>query len=171
MKAHPEETSSSEFSEVSEDGRKDAERWDIAILHDHSTRDTAVALADVLYQMCGLQVPIMDRDVPADSLELEGEIQIIKYSTMAVVLAGGKISRRLRLLIHNVAKRPSTVTLLVEGQHVPKLLTAHRSLHCPDDLMASFCQAAATEGWATQSMVDSIYKIFSFLVGVKDMKI
>ena len=167
MKAHPVEASSSEY--VDTDAKEDhVDKWDVGILHEESTEEDAMSLAETLKHTCGLKV-CTNQDIAANKLELEGEIHNVKNSQLVVVLAGGSISRRMRLKISNIAKRPSIVTLLVEGQQVPELLEAHRRLDCTDGVMASLRQAARHGGQTNQSVAHDVFRIFCFLVDVKGM--
>ena len=167
MTAHPVEASSSEY--VDTDAKEDhGDKWDVGILHNESTEEDAKALAETLKRTCGLKV-CTNQDIAANKLELEGEIHNIKNSQLVVVLAGGSISKRMRLKITNIAKCLSTVTLLVEGQQVPELLEAHRRLDCTDGVMARLRQAAHNGGQTNQSDADDVFRIFCFLVDVKGM--
>ena len=103
--------------------------------------------------------------MPPGSQQSEHVLRIMRRSSLLVVLAGNKVSTRLQFFIAAAATRPSTVTLLVDGKHVPETLQAHRSMPLPRELVHA-CQTADSE--ATRKRVDAICKVFSFLVNVGD---
>ena len=82
-----------------------------------------------------------------------------------VVLAGGKVSRGLRCLINKAVKRQSTVTLLVDGNHVPEMLKDHRSMVCPKEL---FHCSTTSDCEGTRRRVYAICRVFSFLTDIDD---
>ncbi|KAK7098512.1 uncharacterized protein [Littorina saxatilis] len=155
-------TSSSEDTDASEDSREEEETWDVMILHEDCSREKAIAMAEILHTFCGLRVPIMDRDLLPNRLELEGVLRMMRRSKLVVVMAGGPVSSELRYYIHYVAKRPSTVTLLVDGNHVPEMLKRHRSMACPEEVFTLSDQSQEMG----VSAVDALCKVFSFMVGV-----
>ena len=160
------ETSGSEDTDTSEEDKNTDETWDIMILYVDPARAQAIAMRNVLQDICGLSVSIIDRDAPPNKLELEGGLRVMRRSALVIVLAGGKVSRELRFFINNAAKRLSTVTLLVNGEHVPEMLKAHRSMVCPDELFHSNCETSDSE--SSQRRVYAICKVFSFLANIDD---
>ena len=160
------ETSGSEDTDTSEEDKNTDETWDIMILYVDPARAQAIAMRNVLQDICGLSVSIIDRDAPPNKLELEGGLRVMRRSALVIVLAGGKVSRELRFFINNAAKRLSTVTLLVNGEHVPEMLKAHRSMVCPDELFHSDCETSDSE--SSQRRVYAICKVFSFLANIDD---
>ena len=147
------------------DDDSDCGAWDVMILYEDSELEATVALTEVLAYVCGLNVCVMDRGVPPGSQQSEHVLRIMRRSSLLVVLAGNKVSTRLQFFIAAAATRPSTVTLLVDGKHVPETLQAHRSMPLPRELVHA-CQTADSE--ATRKRVDAICKVFSFLVNVGD---
>ena len=154
-------------SEGTDEPDDDSDRgaWDVMILHDDSELEATVALTGVLAYVCGLNVSVMDRDVPPGSQQSEDVLRMMRRSSLLVVLAGNKVSTQLQFFIAAAATRPSTVTLLVDGKHVPETLRAHRSMPLPWELV-HVCDTADSEG--TRKRVDAICKVFSFLVNVGD---
>ena len=159
------EPSSSEDTDASEDNGNEDETWDVMILHAQPLRAQAINMTRILNDICGLRVSTIDRCAPPNKLELEGGLRVMRRSTMVVVLAGGKVSRDLRYWISNAVKRPSTVTLLVDGNHVPEMLKVHRSMVCPEELLHS-CTTDDSEG--TRKQAYAICKVFCFLAEIQD---
>ena len=158
------EPSSSEDTDTAEDTKED-EIWDIMILHEDCTQEQARAISYVLDELCGLRVATIDKNAPPNKLELESGFRLMRRSTMVVVLAGGKVSKTLRYWISYAAKRPSTVTLLVDGTHVPEMLKVHRSMVCPEELLHS-CTTDDSE--SARRRVYAICKVFCFLTNIVD---
>lgn len=102
-------------------------------MHEDWQSAEAIVLSEVLRDVCGLNVSTMNRDVLPSRLILKGVLETMRRSTQVVVLAGYKISGRLQFFISKAATHPSTVTLLVGGQHVPEMLNGHRSMILPSD--------------------------------------
>ena len=162
--ANPDEPTSSEDTDASEDSRNSEETWNVMILHEDSAQAKATALTQVLEDVCGLSVAIID-DAQPGKLELEGGMRLITKSDLIVVLAGHKpVSRELRFYIHYAARRPSVVTLLSDGDHVPKMLKGHRSMVCPPQVF--HCCTSTQSGQMDTSQVDAICNVFSFLVNL-----
>ncbi|KAK7098511.1 hypothetical protein V1264_002785 [Littorina saxatilis] len=155
-----EKPSSSEDTDASDDTRRGEETWDVTILHEESSREKAIAMAEILRTFCGLRVPIMDRDLPPNRIELESVLRIMRRSKLVVVMAGGPVSIELRYYIQYAAKRPSTVTLLVDGKHVPEMLKRHRSMTCPEEVFTLSDQSQEKK----VSAVDALCKVFGFMV-------
>ena len=81
-----------------------------------------------------------------------------------VVLAGGpQLKGRLRLLLEKAARKPSTVVLLVEGDHVPELCSGSRSKVCPEELLS---QGGGGGGVYSHAMVQAVCDVFSFLIDI-----
>ncbi|XP_076457662.1 uncharacterized protein LOC143291601 [Babylonia areolata] len=157
---NPKEVSSSEFEDSDSAAENSTHPWDVVLVHEDSARAQAVTLTRVLQTICGLRVPDVDTLVSADRPELE-EVDTVKNSTLTVVMAGGKVSDKTRFLIRNVAKRPTTISLLVEGDKVPMLLQAHRSFRCDASIFPSL--QSALGGSREEPEVDAICKIVDFL--------
>lgn len=165
-----ENISECEDTDSSEDSKSGAEAWDVAILHEETEKswDNAINLSKLLENVFGLKVAVTGRDAPPNKLDFEGELRVLEKSTVVVVVAGDKISRHLRYLIHQIAKRTSTLTLLVDGDHVPQMLKSNRSLECPPELLQRL--NASDSERKTEADADTICNIFSFLVNI-DMKL
>ena len=158
------EPSSSEDTDTAEDTKED-ETWDIMILHEDCTQEQARAISCVLDELCGLRVATIDKNAPPNKLELESGCRLMRRSTLVVVLAGGKVSKILRYWISYAAKRPSTVTLLVDGTHVPEMLRVHRSMICPEELLHS---GTTDDSEGTRRRAYAICKVFCFLTNIVD---
>ncbi|KAL8612393.1 hypothetical protein ACOMHN_008378 [Nucella lapillus] len=164
-----ESTSECGDTDSSEDSKSGSEAWDVAILHEESREswDHAIKVSKLLENVFGLKVAVTGKDAPPNKLDFEGELRILKKSTVVLVLVGAKISRRLRYLIRQIAKRPSSLTLKVDGEHVPQMLKANRSLSCPPELLE---RQLSTYSEKSEAEADTICNLFSFLVNVDMFK-
>ena len=164
--------SSSEDAESVEDGGQD-DSWDVMLLHEDSAEVKAKALSDVLESACGLKVTRMGEDCLPGRLYLESIMRIMSRSRQVVVLAGARqVTAELRLLLEKAARKPATVALLVEGDHVPKMMrstrqrcSGSRSMVCPEEL---FIQGADGGGGGVYShtKVQAVCDVFSFLIDI-----
>ena len=158
---------SSEDTDSAEDGDVMKTDWDVLILHEELEEDTnlAAAVTTILRDACGLRVTSMYEDVLGGMLKLEGLLRVMKRSILVVVMAGRqKVSRQLRYFISYAAKRSSTVTLLVNGGHVPKMMKNHRWMDLPPKLL-QVTTAEDTEEYAEQR-VRAVCELFGFLVDI-----
>ena len=166
--AQQQPVTSSEDTDTTEGGDETKTDWDVLILHEERDEDTnlAVAVATVLRDICGMRVSRMDEDVLGGRLKLEGVLSVLKRSGLVVVMAGrGKVSRELRYFLSYAARRSSTVSLLVNGGHVPKMLKTHRSMVLPPELL-QVTTAFDTEDFAKRR-VGAVCKLFGFLVDIE----
>lgn len=159
-------------SEDTEATSEDGSHWDIMIVHEDEEEDKgkAATLSRILTDFCGLCVATYE-DVAAGRLDGESVLRLMRRSSMVVVLAGTKpkVSALLRLYIQNAAKRPSTVTLLSGGQHVPEMLRGtHRSMECPPQVLHVTNELLGyPESFSdTTAIKDGICKIFDFIVNL-----
>ncbi|KAK7103998.1 uncharacterized protein [Littorina saxatilis] len=144
--------------------------WDIMILHEDSgdTRTMAMALTKIFSDVYGLRVPIMDRDLPPNRLELEGILDMMEQSTLVVIPAGTQVSDlRQHCISHSALRSPaSVVTLLADGEHVPKLLRTrdHRAVRCPKELLGV---TLGDSGTCQQHDVDLLCTFFCSLINIE----
>ncbi|XP_076470083.1 uncharacterized protein LOC143300359 [Babylonia areolata] len=143
------------------------ETWQVCILHEETKEShaNATVLQELLKDVFGLNVSTTGRNAAPNKLDLEGELRVLKRSTMVLVMAGGKVTRRTRFYLRNIATKTSTVTLLVDGEHVPQLLKANRRLPCTPQQLQKLKTAQSEKRMETEA--DSICKIFSFLINVE----
>ena len=166
--AQQQPVTSSEDTDTTEGGDETKTDWDVLILHEERDEDAnlAVAVATILRDICGMRVSRMDEDVLGGRLKLEGVLSVMKRSGLVVVMAGcGKVSRELRYFLSYAARRSSTVSLLVNGGHVPKMLKTHRSMVLPPELL-QVTTAFDTEDFAKRR-VGAVCKLFGFLVDIE----
>ncbi|KAK7498896.1 hypothetical protein BaRGS_00009988 [Batillaria attramentaria] len=135
-------------------GEGDQETWDIMMIYDGNhgedsqSERQADALAGVLKNACGLKVTLMDQDVQLGRPILDGMVHIMRRSRLVVILAGQKrISTEMRSVIDHAARRqgPRTVTLLTDGDHVPRNLAAHPWMPCPAELLSLATEQGSDE--------------------------
>ncbi|XP_076453038.1 uncharacterized protein LOC143288435 [Babylonia areolata] len=126
-------------SEDTEEAKTPA--WDVHILHEETEEDTDVAagLVSLLRDVCGLTATRMDEDVMA-GFDMEGVFGIMRRSKVLVVIAGTqKPSLQLRYLINMAARRPTSVSVVVKGGRVPRLMKPRRSMDLPSELPQITC--------------------------------
>ena len=165
-------TSSSEDADSGEEGDKE-DSWDIMLLHEDSAKDKAIALSTVLEKACGLKVTRMDEECLPGRPSLESVMWVMSRSRQVVVLAGSPhVKGRLRLLLDKAARKPSTVVLLVEGDHVPKVMKSttqrrcgSRSMVCPEELLSQ-SGGGGEGGLYPQTEVQAVCDVFSFLIDI-----
>ncbi|XP_076457660.1 uncharacterized protein LOC143291599 [Babylonia areolata] len=160
------DTSSSELDESDSESKTRQGTLDVVLVHDDaSAAAKALKLHKALKGICGLNVADVDKDPPANKPDLQGAVRIIRNSIVAVVMPGQNPSKKMRLLIEHAAKRPTTVTVTENGDHIPAVLKELRSLTCSTSLLQNL--ESASEGERTPPVVDAVCKVFSFLVGIE----
>ena len=159
-------TSSEDTDTAEEEERAAPPTWDVHIVHEDSELDTVLAegLASVLKNTCGLAVTRNDED-SASGPVLSAVLKVMKRSRLLVVMAGHKkMSKSLKFFTNHAARRQSSLTLLVHGDHVPAVMKAHRSMSLPDDLLtATDC---LDQDQFTQQRVRTVIDVFSFLLNI-----
>ena len=164
--------SSSEDAESVDDGGDD-DSWDVMLLHEDSAEVKAKALSDVLQSACGLKVTRMEEDCLPGRLYLDSIMRIMSRSRQVVVLAGARqVTAKLRLFLEKAARKPATVALLVEGDHVPKVMktTSQRrsrscSMVCPEELLIQGADGGGG-GAYSHTKVQAVCDVFSFLIDI-----
>ena len=163
---------SSEDAESVDDGGDD-DSWDVMLLHEDSAEVKAKALSDVLQSACGLKVTRMEEDCLPGRPKLDSIMRIMSRSRQVVVLAGARqVTAELRLLLEKAARKPATVTLLVEGDHVPKMMrstsqrrSGSRSMVCPEELLIQGADGGGG-GAYSHTKVQAVCDVFSFLTDI-----
>ena len=120
------------------DPTADTKHWEVILLHeeDQDSIRKADSLIHVLQTVCGLRVTSRHRALAPGTPEWILSKLMEKCQVVAVLAeTGDHNDEMLSYLIRLTALRPSTVTLLAEGAHVPDPLKGHRSFHCPDQLL------------------------------------
>ena len=142
----------------------DTKHWDVVLLHEEESFEKADSLIHVLQNACDLRVTSRYRALAPGAPELEF-LKVMEKSHLKAVLVetDDHHDELLSYFISQVAPEPSTVTLLVEGAHVPNPLKRHRSFHCPDQLLRF------TEPFSELNGDDVIVtsQLFAFLCGVE----
>ncbi|XP_070205944.1 uncharacterized protein [Littorina saxatilis] len=141
--------------------------WDVLILHEDHAEDANLSdtVANILRDACGLKVTRNDDDVMPNKLAMEGVLSVMKKSSLVLVIAGqNKTSRKLRQLLTYAARRETSVTLLVNDGHVPKMMKTHRFLDLPVELL-HVTSATHGDNFA-QDRVAAICKLFGFLTDI-----
>ena len=164
--------SSSEDTESVDDGGDD-DSWDVMLLHEDSAEVKAKVLSDVLQSACGLKVTRMGEDCLPGRLYLDSIMRIMSRSRQVVVLAGApKVTAELRLLLEKAARKPATVALLMEGDHVPKVMkttnqrrSGSRSMVCPEELLIQGADGGGG-GAYSHTKVQAVCDVFSFLIDI-----
>ena len=171
-----EDSSSSDDAESTEGHVEDSDIWDVMLLHDETEADKAKDVAGVLDTVCGLEVTCMAKDCLPGRPFLESVLSVIKKSRQVVVLAGrpsASYTSDFALLMEKAAKRPTTVALLVEGEHVPKAFRSTsvyrrfqgRHMVYPQQLLT--WSGIPHDGTPiTGSTVDAICGVFAFLIDI-----
>ncbi|XP_076466846.1 uncharacterized protein LOC143298059 [Babylonia areolata] len=168
----PGESSSSEDTESADETFGD-ESWDMMLLHEESAKSKSEALADIFEKVFGLKVTGMFEDCLPGRWRQDSFLWVMKKSKLVVVLAGGhRLSGTLRLLMGKAAKRPSTVALLVDGNHVPQLIKSmtggerlEHHMVCPEELLTEESQMTEC-GTFPPNLVQKACDVFSFLVNI-----
>ena len=164
--------SSSEDAESVDDGGDD-DSWDVMLLHEDSAEIKAKALSDVLQSACGLKVTRMGEDCLPGRLYLDSIMRIMSRSRQVVVLVGApKVTDTLRWLLEKAARKPATVALLVEGDHVPKMMkktsqrrSGSRSMVCPEELLIQGADGGGG-GAYSHTKVQAVCDVFTFLIDI-----
>ena len=164
--------SSSEDAESVDDGGDD-DSWDVMLLHEDSAEVKAKALSDVLQSACGLKVTRMEEDCLPGRLYLDSIMRIMSRSRQVVVLSGARqVTAKLRLFLEKAARKPATVALLVEGDHVPKIMkkTSQRrsrscSMVCPEELLIQGADGGGG-GAYSHTKVQAVCDVFTFLIDI-----
>ncbi|XP_076453041.1 uncharacterized protein LOC143288438 [Babylonia areolata] len=141
--------------------------WDVHILHEETEEDTDVAagLVSLLRDVCGLTVTRMDEDVMA-GFYMEGVFGIMRRSKVLVVIAGTqKLSLQLRYLINMAARRPTSVSVVVKGGRVPRLMKPLRSTDLPSELPQITC--GLDLGILSPQNVDAVCELVAFLADIQ----
>ncbi|XP_076466844.1 uncharacterized protein LOC143298058 isoform X2 [Babylonia areolata] len=168
----PGESSSSEDTESADETFGD-DSWDMMLLHEESAKSKSEALADIFEKVFGLKVTGMFEDCFLGRLRIDGFYKAMAKSKLVVVLAGGhRLSGTLHLLMGKAAKRPSTVALLIDGNHVPQLIKSmtggerlEHHMVCPEELLT---EESHMTGFGTfpPNLVQKACDVFSFLVNI-----
>ncbi|KAK7088436.1 uncharacterized protein [Littorina saxatilis] len=141
--------------------------WDVLILHEDHEEDAnlAGAVANILRDACGLKVTRNDDDVMPNKFAMEGVLSVMKKSSLVVVVTGQtKASRKLRQLLTYSARRETSVTLLFNEGHIPKMMKTHRFLYLPAELL-QVTSAADCDNFA-QDRVTAVCRLFGFLTDI-----
>ncbi|KAK7477792.1 hypothetical protein BaRGS_00030975 [Batillaria attramentaria] len=142
--------------------------WDVMFLSERENEGAAETLAKLLDDACGLKVTWNEKDVALGTLRLNGVHEVMDKSQVVIVLAGHpSLSDELLFYISHAVLRPTTLTLLVNGTHVPKMLKGLRylSLECLRELVGVERRADHQGRYSEKEALD-IRILFSFLLNV-----
>ncbi|XP_025095352.1 uncharacterized protein LOC112564619 isoform X2 [Pomacea canaliculata] len=154
--------SSESWETGSSSDSEEADEWHVMILYDDRDEDMekyANSLKSLLGDACSLGVTCMYEDV-MPGMKRDGLLRNMKRSQLLIFIAGEKVSRNLTYFMEIAAERQSTVTLLVNTQKIPRLLSKRRNRPFPTEFLDF------TAGSYTPDTVNAVCSLFRFLIGI-----